>query len=50
MKKIVIHRPGGYARLVLETHPDPLPGPAEVWIRVRSIGVNYADCIVRMGL
>jgi len=50
MKKIVIHRPGGYARLVLESHPDPLPGPAEVLIRVRSIGVNYADCIVRMGL
>ena len=50
MNKIVIHRPGGYSRLVLERLPDPTPGPGEVLIRVRSIGVNYADCIVRMGL
>lgn len=50
MHRIVIHRPGGYARLRLETRPDPRPGPGEVLIRVRSAGVNYADCIVRMGL
>ena len=50
MNKVVIHRPGGYSCLGLEHHPDPKPGPGEVLIEVRSIGVNYADCIVRMGL
>jgi NADPH:quinone reductase-like Zn-dependent oxidoreductase len=50
MKKIVIHKPGGYERLVIEEHPDPAPGPDEVLIDVAAIGVNYADCVTRMGL
>lgn len=50
MRKVVIHRPGGYHRLELEEHPDLDPGPGEVKIRVRAIGVNYADCVTRMGL
>jgi synaptic vesicle membrane protein VAT-1 len=50
MKKVVIHGPGGHDRLVLETHPDPVPGPGEVRIAVTHIGVNYADCVIRMGL
>lgn len=50
MRKIVIHRPGGYERLTLETCPDPVPRPDEVLVRAESVGVNYADCIVRMGL
>jgi NADPH:quinone reductase-like Zn-dependent oxidoreductase len=50
LRTIVIHRPGGYERLALETGPDPEPGPGEVLVRAESIGVNYADCIVRMGL
>ena len=50
MKKIVIHKPGSYERLKIETHPDPRPGPGEVLIDVSAIGVNYADCIIRMGL
>lgn len=50
MKKIVIHKPGGYDVLRLEEHPDPKPGPGEVRIRTQAIGVNYADCIVRWGL
>jgi len=50
MQKIVIHRPGGYERLRLETHPDPIPGPGEVVVAASAIGVNYADCVVRMGL
>ena len=50
MKKIVIHKPGGYDRLVIEEHPDPVPGPDEVLIEVAAIGVNYADCVTRMGL
>ena len=50
MKKIVIHKPGSYDRLVIEEHPDPTPGPDEILIAVEAIGVNYADCITRMGL
>lgn len=50
MKKIVIHKPGGYERLVIEEHPDPVPGADEVLIDVAAIGVNYADCVTRMGL
>ncbi len=50
MNKIVIHRAGGYDRLTLETHPDVAPRAGEVAIAVEAIGVNYADCVVRMGL
>jgi NADPH:quinone reductase-like Zn-dependent oxidoreductase len=50
MRKIVIHRPGSYDRLVLEEHPVPLPGPDQVLVEVQAIGVNYADVVVRMGL
>ena len=50
MKKIVIHKPGGYERLVIEEHPDPVPAPDEVMIDVAAIGINYADCVTRMGL
>lgn len=46
----MIHRPGGHDRLELETHPDPQPGAGEVRIAVKHIGVNYADCVIRMGL
>jgi synaptic vesicle membrane protein VAT-1 len=50
VRKVVIHRAGGYERLALETHADVAPGPGEVAIAVEAIGVNYADCVVRMGL
>ncbi len=50
MQHIVIQRPGSYERLRLEQAPDPVPGRGEVRVAVRHIGVNYADCVVRMGL
>lgn len=50
MRKVVIAAPGGYERLGVVEEPDPQPGPGEVRIAVRAIGVNYADCVVRMGL
>ncbi len=50
MRKIVIHKPGGHDRLQIEEHPTPDPGPGEVLVEVEAIGVNYADCMVRMGL
>ena len=50
VRKIVVHRPGSYDRLVLEDHSDPEPAPGELLVQPVAIGVNYADCIVRMGL
>ena len=50
MRRIVIHRPGSYDQLKLEQAPEPTPGAGEVLIDVAAAGVNYADCIVRMGL
>lgn len=50
VRKVVVHRPGSYDALSVETHPEPAPAPGEVCVAAESIGVNYADCIVRMGL
>jgi NADPH:quinone reductase-like Zn-dependent oxidoreductase len=50
MKRIVIHKPGGYQQLSIEQHPDPHPGKDEVIVSVDAIGVNFADCVTRMGL
>lgn len=50
MRKIVIHEPGGHDKLRLEDHPDPSPARGEVLVDVQAAGVNYADCVVRMGL
>lgn len=50
MKKVVIHSAGGYDKLKIETFPDPRPGKGEVLIETKAIGVNFADCCVRMGV
>jgi NADPH:quinone reductase-like Zn-dependent oxidoreductase len=50
MKKVVIHRPGGYQQLTIEQHPDLHPGANDVIVSVAAIGVNFADCVTRMGL
>ena len=50
MKKVVIHKPGGYQQLKIEEHADLQPGADEVLVEVAAIGVNFADCVTRMGL
>lgn len=50
MRRVLIRRAGGYERLEVVEEPDPAPGPGEVAIDVAAAGVNYADCVVRMGL
>ncbi len=50
MKKVVIHKPGGYRQLAVEDHPDPQPAAGEVLLEVQAAGVNFADCFTRMGL
>jgi len=49
-RKVVVPRAGSYDKLTFRDLPIPLVGPSDVLIEVRSIGVNYADVIVRMGL
>lgn len=50
MEKIVIDRAGSYDKLQLRSFDQPEISDDRVLIDVQSIGVNYADCIVRMGL
>lgn len=50
MRAVVIHEPGDYSKLSIEERADPVPAEDEALVRTRTIGVNYADCIVRMGL
>lgn len=50
MKKICIESPGSYDRLKIKEFPDLKPGKGEVLIEVRAAGVNFADCLVRMGM
>ncbi len=50
MRAVVVDGPGSYDRLLLRDRPDPEPGPEEVLVDVEAAGINYADCLVRMGL
>ena len=45
VQRVIIRKAGGYDRLELIQEPDPAGA-----IEVKAIGVNYADCVVRMGL
>ncbi len=49
-RRVVVHRPGGYGRLCIESSALPVPAKGEVLIEVEAAGVNYADCMVRMGI
>ena len=50
MRRVLVRSAGGYEKLEIVSEPDPVPGPDEELVKVQAIGVNYADCIVRMGL
>ncbi|MDN3260554.1 quinone oxidoreductase [Streptomyces sp. CSDS2] len=49
MHAIVVTEPGGPDALRYRRMPDPVPGPGEVLVRTRAIGVNYRDVYVRRG-
>ncbi len=49
-RKIVIDKAGGYERLRVIDAAPLAPGAGDVVIEVHASGVNYADCMVRMGL
>jgi synaptic vesicle membrane protein VAT-1 len=50
MRAVVVRRYGAPEVLEAQQVPDPQPKPGEVLIRVKAIGVNFADLLMRMGL
>lgn len=46
MKALRSHTPGGPGTLTLDTVADPVPGPGQVLVEVRAVGVNYPDALV----
>jgi NADPH:quinone reductase-like Zn-dependent oxidoreductase len=50
LRAIVIREHGGLETLRLEERPDPVPGPKEVRVRVRAVGLNHLDLWVRKGV
>ena len=49
MKAIRVHEFGGPEVMKIEDVPDPSPGPSQVLIRVKAIGVNPVDNYIRSG-
>jgi NADPH2:quinone reductase len=49
MKAIRIHETGGPEVLKLEEVPDLQPGPGQILVRVKAIGVNPVDTYIRSG-
>lgn len=47
MKAVRIGRFGGPDVLEVVDLPTPVPGPSEVLVRVRAVGVNFADTLMR---
>lgn len=50
MRAVVIHQHGGPEVLSFDERPVPEPGPREVRIRVRTVGLNHLDLWVRNGV
>jgi NADPH2:quinone reductase len=46
MKALLSHKPGGPESLVVEDIADPVPGPGQVLIKVRAVGVNFPDLLM----
>ncbi|NNN05296.1 MAG: hypothetical protein HKL90_05290 [Elusimicrobia bacterium] len=49
MKAILVRAFGGPEVLKLEDVPDPTPGPGQVVVAVKAVGVNPVDAYVRAG-
>lgn len=50
MPCVVVREHGGFDRLRLEQRPVPEPGPGQVRVHVRAIGINHLDTWVRRGV
>ena len=49
MKAVQMHGYGGIDQLRYEDVPDPKPGPGQVVVGVRAVGVNPVDTYIRGG-
>lgn len=49
MRAVVVREHGPFADQRIEDVPEPRPGPGEVLIEARAIGVNYPDLLVIEG-
>ena len=49
MRAVIVHEHGPAERHRVEDVADPVPGPGEVLVDVRAIGVNYPDLLVVEG-
>jgi NADPH:quinone reductase len=49
MKAIRVHQFGEPDVLKLEEVPDPMPGPAQVVVRIKAVGVNPVETYIRAG-
>ncbi len=49
MKSIRIHAFGGPEVLKLEELPDPTPGPGQIVVHAKAIGINPVDTYIRAG-
>lgn len=50
MRAVVVRRYGAPEVFEMQQAPDPQPRPGEALIRVKAIGVNFADLLQRMGV
>jgi synaptic vesicle membrane protein VAT-1 len=50
MRAMVVRRYGPPEVFEASERPDPRPKPGEVVVRVKAVGVNFADLLQRMGL
>lgn len=46
MRAVLSKAPGGPESLVVEEIMDPTPGPGEVVIEVKAVGINYPDALI----
>ncbi len=49
MKAICVHKFGGPEVLTIEDVPEPRPGPNQILVRTRAIGVNPVETYLRSG-
>ena len=50
MRAVVIREHGGPEVLTFEQRPQPVPGPKEIRVQVRAVGLNHLDLWVRNGV
>lgn len=49
MRALVCNEYGPPEKLVIETLPDPVPGPGEVLVTIKAAGINFPDLLLIAG-